>query len=100
MAKDGLLLGFQLAEDVLKVFRSLEALFMSSQITLPIDFVQFPNACGMTRHFAVDLHRPNDPVELRREVLTAAGASPLEAGTAQFILEGADERRTRQRRRP
>lgn len=58
---------------------------MPSQITLPIVGVQFPNPKGMTRRFAVDLQRPGDPVELRREPKNPADPNAI----AVHTIEGA-----------
>lgn len=57
---------------------------MPSQITLPIVGIQFPNARGMARRFAVDLHRPGDPVELRPEPTNPADPNAI----AVYSVEG------------
>jgi hypothetical protein len=61
---------------------------MTAQITLPIVGVQFPNAKGMTRRFAVDLQRPGDPVELRREPKNPADPNAIAIHTAEGVQMG------------
>ena len=61
---------------------------MPSQITLPIVGVQFPNARGMTRRFAVDLHRPGDPVELRREPKNPADPNAIAVHSVEGVQMG------------
>lgn len=61
---------------------------MPSQITLPIVGVQFPNMKGMTRRFAVDLQRPGDPVELRREPKNPADPNAIAVHTAEGVQMG------------
>lgn len=61
---------------------------MPSQITLPIVGVQFPNARGVSRRFAVDLQRPGDPVELRREPKNPADPNAIAVHTAEGVQMG------------
>lgn len=61
---------------------------MPSQITLPIVGVQFPNPKGMTRRFAVDLQRPGDPVELRREPKNPADPNAIAVHTVEGVQMG------------
>lgn len=61
---------------------------MPSQITLPIVGVQFPNMKGVSRRFAVDLQRPGDPVELRREPKNPADPNAIAVHTAEGVQMG------------
>lgn len=61
---------------------------MPAQITLPIVGVQFPNARGVTRRFAVDLQRPGDPVELRREPKNPADPNAIAVHTVEGVQMG------------
>jgi hypothetical protein len=61
---------------------------MPSQITLPIVGVQFPNARGASRRFAVDLQRPGDPVELRREPKNPADPNAIAVHTVEGVQMG------------
>lgn len=61
---------------------------MPAQITLPIVGVQFPNARGVTRRFAVDLQRPGDPVELRREPKNPADPNAIAIHTIEGVQMG------------
>lgn len=61
---------------------------MPSQITLPIVGVQFPNMKGASRRFAVDLQRPGDPVELRREPKNPADPNAIAVHTVEGVQMG------------
>lgn len=61
---------------------------MPSQITLPIVGVQFPNMKGASRRFAVDLQRPGDPVELRREPKNPADPNAIAVHTIEGVQMG------------
>lgn len=61
---------------------------MPSQITLPIVGVQFPNMKGVSRRFAVDLQRPGDPVELRREPKNPADPNAIAVHTIEGVQMG------------
>lgn len=61
---------------------------MPAQITLPIVGVQFPNARGVTRRFAVDLQRPGDLVELRREPKNPADPNAIAVHTTEGVQMG------------
>lgn len=61
---------------------------MLSQITLPVRGVNFPNAKGPTRRFAVELQRPGDKVELRPEPKNPADPNAIAVYTADGIQMG------------
>lgn len=61
---------------------------MPSQITLPIVGVQFPNMKGVSRRFAVDLQRPGDLVELRREPKNPADPDAIAVHTIEGVQMG------------
>lgn len=61
---------------------------MPAQITLPIVGVQFPNMKGVSRRFAVDLQRPGDPVELRREPKNPADPNAIAVHTIEGVQMG------------
>lgn len=61
---------------------------MPAQITLPIVGVLFPNKRGMARRFAVDLLRPGEQVELRREPKNPADPNAIAVHSAVGVQMG------------